>query len=161
MNVVPDTNIMLSGFLWNGPPRRVIACAQLKKINLCGTPATYKEFCRIISYPRFAKKLRALHFSLQRLALDYLKLVSILPEPERQDNPIVEEDPDDDSFVYAALASQAPIIVSGDQHLLSMKQVMAIHTLNAVEMLRLVAALEQRKKPGLNRFPRHPRLLEP
>ena len=69
-------------------------------------------------------------------------------------------DPDDDIFVYAALAAQAPVIVSGDGHLQQMGQVMGVHVLTPRELIRLADLLEKDKKPSMKRFPRHPRLLQ-
>ena len=151
---------MISGFLWRGPPRRIINLAALRKIRLCGTDATYKEFCRVISYPKFSKKLKTLHFSLQRLTLDYITLVSIFPEPPHSHRPIIAADPDDDIFVYAAIASRTNIIVSGDNHLLEMQEARGVHILRASEFIKLNSFLEERRKTPPGRFPRHPRLLK-
>ena len=159
MNVVPDTNLMISGFLWRGAPRDVMHLATSRRINFCGTKATYKEFCRVISYAKFANKLISLHFSLQRLTLDYLTIVSIFPKPQQFDQPIVKEDPDDDIFVYAAMASRASIIVSGDKHLLGMKEVEGVHVLNAYEFMKLSSLLERKRETLPLRFPKHPRLI--
>jgi putative PIN family toxin of toxin-antitoxin system len=150
---------MLSGLLWRGPPRQCILAAELKKIKLCGTEKTYKEFCRVVSYQRFTAKLNSLHFSRQRLAIDYLKLVSILPEPELLQEPIVEADPDDDIFVYAAIAAEARVIVSGDIHLLSLGQFRRIHILSPAELVKLIDLTDRPVQSLADRFPRHPRLL--
>ncbi|MGD0406018.1 MAG: putative toxin-antitoxin system toxin component, PIN family [Candidatus Bathyarchaeia archaeon] len=157
MNVVPDTNFMLSGFLWDGNPKHGIILAEKKKIRLCGTGKTYKEFCRVISYPKFFHTIKSLRFSPQRLILNYLRLVAFFPEINYR-KPIVEDDPDDDIFVHAALSSQSRIIVSGDKHLLKLKEVMGIYIVNPTELLKLIELLEEKKKPSLTHFPKHPRL---
>lgn len=159
MNVVPDTNFFISGLLWDGNPRRAIILAEKRKIKLCGTEKTYREFCRVISYPKFLPKIRSLHFSPQRMALDYLRLVSFFSTDVVLKKTIVKADPDDDIFIGAAIASQARIIISGDNHLLALKKIMGIHVLTCAELLKLYDLLEEKKKPLLNRFPKHPRLL--
>jgi putative PIN family toxin of toxin-antitoxin system len=159
VNVVPDTNFFISGLLWDGNPRRCIILAEKRKMKLCGTEETYREFCRVISYPKFSQKIKSIHFSLQRMALDYMRLVSFFSTDVVQKKPIVEADPDDDIFLEAAIASKARIIVSGDNHLLTLKIIMGIHILSCTELLKLYDLLEEKEKPPLNRFPKHPRLL--
>jgi predicted nucleic acid-binding protein len=50
----------------------------------------------------------------------------------------VKDDPDDDKFIEAAIASGAEIIVSGDQHLLQLHQYENIQILKARDFLKYV-----------------------
>lgn len=123
MRIVPDTNLIISGLLWRGNPRRIINLAQAKEIELYGSGETYAEFCRVAGYGRFQKYLEREIFSSPKLILDYrafIKPVSvkdILPGIS-----IVSKDPDDDAFFRVAKACGAKLIISGDPHLLEIKK---------------------------------------
>ncbi|GAF87392.1 unnamed protein product, partial [marine sediment metagenome] len=75
MRIVPDTNLIISGLLWRGNPRRIINLAQAKKIELYGNEETYKEFCRVVEYIKFQKYLTREIFSPQKLIIDYRALI--------------------------------------------------------------------------------------
>ena len=50
---------------------------------------------------------------------------------------VVDADPDDDKFIECALASKAGYIVSGDKHLLNLKNYQAIEIKNPSEFLEI------------------------
>jgi uncharacterized protein len=49
--------------------------------------------------------------------------------------PIVHQDPDDDAVLACALESESEVVVSGDEHLLDMKQYREITILTVTEFL--------------------------
>jgi predicted nucleic acid-binding protein len=49
--------------------------------------------------------------------------------------PVILADPDDDAVLACAIAAQGEIIVSGDSHLLDLKQYQGIHILTAAMLL--------------------------
>jgi len=53
----------------------------------------------------------------------------------------VQQDPDDDKFIDAALSAEATIIVSGDRHLLAFGTVEGIEILTARQFLDRLAAV--------------------
>jgi len=53
----------------------------------------------------------------------------------------VKQDPDDDKFIDAALTAGAPIIVSGDRHLLDLGRVDGVEILTARQFLDRLPAL--------------------
>lgn len=123
MRIVPDTNLIISGLLWRGNPRRIINLAQAKEIELYGSSETYSEFRRVAEYTRFQKYLEREIFSPQKLIVDYrafikpVSVANILPGIS-----IVKKDPNDDAFFRVAKACGARLIVSGDPHLLEIKK---------------------------------------
>src|SRR5258708_24362163 len=69
--------------------------------------------------------------TLEELAIEYAALahtITSAPIP-----PTVVADPDDDAVLACAVAAQAEVIVSGDDHLLSMKAFQRILILTANE----------------------------
>jgi uncharacterized protein len=51
---------------------------------------------------------------------------------------VVKEDPDDDAILQAAYDSKADYIISGDKHLLALKQFKNIRILTVDEMLNVL-----------------------
>ncbi len=62
----------------------------------------------------------------------------------------VQQDPDDDKFIDAALAAGATIIVSGDRHLLALGTLEGIEILTVRQFLNRLAAIssEVPRDPG-------------
>lgn len=48
---------------------------------------------------------------------------------------VVKEDPDDDKFISCAVAAGAKVIISGDEHLLKLKQFAGIKIMSPKEFL--------------------------
>ena len=117
MRIVADTNTVLSGLLWQGPPRRLLDLARERKITLCTSLTLIAELAEVIAREKFAKRVRAAGLSAAELVQNYEHLAEIVT-PEPLPAP-VSRDPDDDHVLACALAAKAELIVSGDKrHLL-------------------------------------------
>ena len=135
--VVVDTNVWISAALTaNGAPaqlaRRVLAeCMPVL------SEATFAELEARLWRPKFA---RYLGMELRQRILHDLDAaafwVAILPGLAAQR---WCRDPDDDHFIRAALAAQAPLLVSGDADLL---EVSAIEGLRILTPPQALAAIE-------------------
>ncbi len=51
---------------------------------------------------------------------------------------IIKDDPDDNKFLECAFAASAEYIISGDEHLLSLKRFMDIKIVNPAEFVKLM-----------------------
>lgn len=112
MKIVLDTNVVVSGIFFSGPPSEILRSWSRGKIRLLITPEIYEE------YQRVAAELSEKHPKIEikqilELILVSSELVVAMPLPR----PICI-DPDDDKFFDCAAAGKASIIVSGDKHLL-------------------------------------------
>lgn len=119
MRIVVDTNTVLSGLLWQGPPRRLLDLARARQITLCTSQTLLAELAEVIARDKFAHRVRAAGLSAAELVQDYERLAEtvtpqLLPAP-------VSRDPDDDHVLACALAAQVQLIVSGDADLLDLK----------------------------------------
>jgi uncharacterized protein len=83
--------------------------------------AILEELKRAIFYPKVRKYIKK---SDQEIAtwVDALVIHAFLPVCLFSYDTIIEEDPDDDKYIVAALESSATYLVSGDKHLLNMKK---------------------------------------
>ncbi|MBI4205644.1 MAG: putative toxin-antitoxin system toxin component, PIN family [Betaproteobacteria bacterium] len=59
MRLVADTNIVVSGLLWSGPPQQLINAARAKRITLYSSVILSAEFAEVIAREQFAKRIRS------------------------------------------------------------------------------------------------------
>jgi putative PIN family toxin of toxin-antitoxin system len=112
LNAILDTNVLVSGIFFSGPPRRILEAWNDGAFDLVLSPEILDE------YRRVADELHSQYTSIEiRPILDLLVVRSriCLAEPlETQ----VCTDPDDDKFLACAIAASVQTIVSGDKSLL-------------------------------------------
>ncbi len=133
MRIVADTNIVLSGLLWQGPPRRLIDLGRERALTLCTSLTLLAELAEVIGRPKFAQRVQAAGLSAATLVQDYARLAEIV-EPALLPTP-VSRDPDDDQVLACALAAEAELIVSGDRDLIDLAAFRHIRILTASQAL--------------------------
>lgn len=118
LRLVLDTNIVVAGLLWNGPPRRLIEWAiEGQAIALFSSPVLIEELLHTLDYPKFSKRIERFGTSSAALVAHYTALVSLV-SPASVPR-VVASDADDDHVIAAAVAARAELIVTGDRkHLL-------------------------------------------
>jgi uncharacterized protein len=120
VRLVLDTNVALSGLLWQGVPGSLIEAAETRQIVLVATIPLLAELRGVLQREKFQRRLRARAVAIDDLLDGYLELVEIVPPAEL--SATVARDPTDDVVLAAALAGGADLIVSGDAHLLNLKR---------------------------------------
>jgi putative PIN family toxin of toxin-antitoxin system len=65
MRVVSDTNIVVSGFLWRGLPRRILDAARDGIIELYTSPVLLEGLEDVLSREKFASRLAAAQVTVQ------------------------------------------------------------------------------------------------
>ena len=133
MRIVVDTNTVLSGLLWRGPPRRLIEWARGNAVTLCTSLVLLAELAEVIGRPKFVERIKAAGLSAAALVQDYGRLAEIV-DPAPLLGP-VSRDPDDDAVLATALAAHADLIVSGDSDLLDLGKFGDIRILTTAEAL--------------------------
>jgi putative PIN family toxin of toxin-antitoxin system len=133
MHVVLDTNTVISGLLWHGPPRQIFTLAREGKIRLFTTSALLEELSDVLHREKFVARLALTNLTPAQLIVGYAALATRI-EPFRIP-PTIIADPDDDAVLACALAAEAKIIVSGDHHLLQLQQYEKIEIMRATEFL--------------------------
>jgi putative PIN family toxin of toxin-antitoxin system len=53
--VVLDTNVLVSGLGWSGPPVAIINAVTAGEVTLMSSPALIAELRRVLAYPKLAK----------------------------------------------------------------------------------------------------------
>ena len=112
MKVVIDTNVLISGIFFSGPPYQILNAWRDKKLTIVISQEILSE------YQSVSEELSKEFPSIQ---IDQI-LDIITMHAEVVDTKGIEiqicEDPDDNKFIECALAGKSRFIVSGDKHLL-------------------------------------------
>jgi putative PIN family toxin of toxin-antitoxin system len=112
VKVVLDTNVLVSGILFPGPPHQVLQAWSQARLQLVLTSEILDE------YRRVATELQRKYTGVDMSAvLDLVVVGSEFFEPAPLDKAVCS-DPDDDKFLACAIAAGADVVISGDRHLL-------------------------------------------
>jgi len=136
VRLVLDTNVVTSGFLWGGVPRQLLEAAREKRLQLYTSTTLLLEFTDILGRAKFARKLAVAQLSVDQLVERYTLLASVVHSAAII--PVILNDPDDDHVLACAIGAQADLIVSGDGHLLNLKEYQGIRIVTAVEAVQAV-----------------------
>lgn len=132
MRVVADTNTVVSGLLWHGPPRLVLDAARSGRIELFTSAILLAELEDVLRREKFAQRLALANALPRELLLGYAVLASII-DPAII-NPMILADPDDDAVLACAVGAGAQAIVSGDTDLLTLREYQGIKIVTASEL---------------------------
>jgi len=112
VKVVLDTNVFVSGVFFTGPPAQILEAWRDGRVRPVISAPILEEYRRVGLV--LAERYEGVDLEpiLTLLAVHG----EVVEAPELTES--VSEDPDDDKFLACAVASRAPVIVSGDKHLL-------------------------------------------
>ena len=128
--VVIDTNVVISGLLFNGVPGKIVSLWRKRQILPFVSKAIIQEYLRVLSYPKFKLNNQEIEYLLYHEILPFFELTETCAELS-----IVSRDPSDDMFIHCALAQSIETIISGDAHLLDLGKSQAINILSPAEFL--------------------------
>ena len=128
MNVLIDTNILLSAALRDKLPEQVVLyVAGHDEIRWIVTPEILSEYTDVLRRPKFGLDEQTLQQWADLLAL---RTVNVGSPPHTPDFP---RDPKDAPFLAAALATHADFLITGDKDLLSARDVVATRIVTIAE----------------------------
>lgn len=112
MRVILDTNVLVSGVFFSGPPSRILEAWRDGDLSLVLSAEILEEYWRVGEI--LGEKYPGVDLDpfLAFLAVE-AEVVEAPPLPQP-----VSRDADDDKFLACALAAGVDIVVSGDRHLL-------------------------------------------
>ena len=129
VKVVLDTNVLVSGIFWGGAPLKILNHWKKEKIELLTSDLILEEYLRTLQ--RLSEKMARpdLYKAWALILSSRLKLVSVKKSFR------LCRDPNDDMFIDCAIAGKARYIISGDQDLLVLKQVMSVRIVDSKHFL--------------------------
>ncbi len=134
LKVVLDTNVFVSAVLGRGPSSILLERWKAGKFTLLFSPLIFDEYFEVIAHPKFDQQEQDIRALAELLAE---RAVALTPQIKVD---VCKEDPDDNKFLECAIARAADFIVSGDQHLLRLKEYQGIKIVTIAEFLQLSAS---------------------
>jgi len=133
-NVVFDISVLVSALITKGKSKELWLKAARKEFNLITSREVFSEFIKVIRRAKFQKYVR------ERDIREFLEVLNVTARFAHTKSrfKVVRQDPDDDIILRAAYDSRADCIVSGDEHLLALKEFRGIRIVTVSEMLELL-----------------------
>ena len=129
LKIVLDTNIILDVFVFNDsaaePIRQGLATDSL---NWLATQAMRDELARVLAYPKIVQRLNFYGLTLDTVMKTFdhhTSVVDVAPKAS-----LTCKDADDQKFIDLAVAHRA-LLISKDQHVLSMRKRLLAHGIRA------------------------------
>ena len=133
IKAILDTNVLISGVFWKGPPFEILKAWQEQRFRLAISLPILEEYRRVLD--EFAKERQML---VLNSVLKVIELRSEIVKPVPFSEPVCS-DPDDDKFLEAAIAAGADYIVSGDKALLNVKFHHEVEVVRPSRFLKLLS----------------------
>ncbi len=138
IRAVLDANIDVSACIRpQGPPGRILRrLVDDQSFQLIGSGAIFDEVRRSLTYPKVRRYLSLSHEEIDRWVI----ALALIAEPTEGCFKLraVENDPDDDKYLVAALEGRAGYLVSGDSDLLELHEYKGVRIVTAREFLSLL-----------------------
>lgn len=137
IRAVIDTNVLVSGSIKGGsPPAKILQAWRKGKFILVTSESILNEVSRVLNYRKIKTK-----YHLRKKDIEGLLFALYLGSdvtPDRLKVNIITQDPEDNKFISCALEGQADYIVTGDEHLLRIKEYKGINVVTAHEFLKAI-----------------------
>lgn len=127
--VVLDTNIIISAFGWDGKPKEIIEKIVENELEWVISQDQFEELSKVLDYEKFnfseeqKEKIKAIVLSISTLVYPKIRL------------DIVKEDKEDNRILDCAIEGNADYIITGDSHLLKLKEFKGIKILKINDFL--------------------------
>jgi len=127
--VLLDTNILISALGWSGKPKVIFEKCLHGELELVTSPNQIDELKRVMDYPKFnfSEEQKATFISI---ILEIATMVEITGKVN-----VVVDDPDDNAILETAIVGNVQYLVSGDPHLLKLKEFAKVKIVTASEFL--------------------------
>ena len=136
---VIDTNVLISGIISErGAPSRVINMARDNRFTLVTSPTLIGEFISTSGHPHITGKYKQIIEQIDAI-VNFLLLAAEVVDGIPKEKVIVD-DPADDAVLACAIEGKAEFIVSGDSHLLNLKEYQGIKIVAAKQFLEILEA---------------------
>lgn len=137
MRVVLDTNVLVAGLLWFGPPHRILELADEGAVTLCLTEVLLEELADVLPRPKFRSVIARRQTSVDELMVSVFAAARLFQPTMLNGLPDLR-DPDDSLVLECAVSANADYIILGDDDLLVLERFHNIQILSPAEFIRIV-----------------------
>ncbi len=139
LRAVLDANVFVSAAIHpDGPPGRIIEqFLRTDAFTLVLSEAIVDEIMRALAYRKVRRYMRP-GLDPGLWMEDLVVLAEFVSDPSQVSG--VSKDPDDDKYLAAAIAGRAPLVVSGDPHLLTVGEYEGVRIVTPRAFLNLLHA---------------------
>ena len=138
VKAVLDSNVWLSGIFWRGNPYKIIKLAETKKVKFFITSDILDEILDVLSRDKFSRLIENLGLKTEELIRTILGISTLAEAKIRLK--VIKEDPADNKILECAVSANVNYIVSGDRHLLELKDFKGIKIVNAKKFLEIATS---------------------
>jgi putative PIN family toxin of toxin-antitoxin system len=134
IRVVPDTNVLVSAILTStGNSALIINLFREGKLDFVSSGSILAEVERVLNYPKIRKRTLWDKKQVKEFCLRLGK--SLIITEDTVEKNVILDDPEDDKFLFCAAAGKADCIITGDVHLLKLKQFKEVEIVSPKEFL--------------------------
>jgi putative PIN family toxin of toxin-antitoxin system len=135
--VVIDTNVLISGIIQSkGYPYKIVKLWEKDELILITSFVMINEAEKVLNYPRIKKNYKLNDEEIKQTILNlsrYSILINNLPSLN-----VIKDDPDDNAILSTAVEGKADYIISGDSHLLVLKDYKGIKIITPKKFCEIV-----------------------
>ncbi len=132
IKAVLDTNILISATIARGNEFEILGRARDGEYGLILSPDILEEFEKVVSRARFG-----LTKDIIKKIINSIIVIAEIAEPKEKLK-VITDDPEDNKFLECALAGPADYIVSGDGHLLNLREFKGIKIVKSKRFLEIL-----------------------
>lgn len=140
MKVVLDTNVLVSGILWEGNESRVLKLCKTNDLKSITSVPIIEELDGVLSGKKFDLTQNEVNLAVA-LVLSFSKMVY----PKNRIDAI-ENDLSDNRILECAIEGKADLIITGDAHLLALKKYENIQIMNSRDFLKTTTRPHKKSK---------------
>lgn len=138
IRAVLDTNVVVAAALSrDGAPAQLVRALAEGRFDAITCAALLDELAAVLAQPRIAKRIA--HEDAAAIVAWYRRIAIVEPDP--LEVPRLSPDPDDDVVLALANTAEAHAVVTGDAHLLGMRQ--RVGSMRVVDPRTFLAVLER------------------
>ena len=142
LKIVLDSNVFVSALINpRGKPAQILNYVFENKIRLFTSPSIIEELERVLSYPKLVKRHGLEKQELKKFVSDLLSILSLVEGKKAIE--LIAEDPADNNYLSCVVDAKADFIVSGDIHLLNLREYEGIQIITPAQFLEML----EKEKP--------------
>lgn len=137
LKVVLDANVFVSALINpHGKPAQILDHALENKIRVFVSSPIIEEFERVLRYPKLMDRHGLEEGEIGEFIYDLLNAAALTEEGNATG--VIKGDPSDDKYLSCVVAAKADFIVSGDEHLLSLREYRRIPIVTSSKFLEIL-----------------------